>query len=91
MPAASGRFAFELDPHPERALITGHAGVPVVLETWRASGAGAVLDQLLPKKRKGLPASHLVEAALALMNGATLEPAGDNQPHRFERTIQFTP
>ena len=75
MPAASGRFAFELDRHPERALITGHAGVLVVLETWRASGAGAVLDQLLPKKRKGLPASHLVEAVLALIvaGGDTVE------------------
>lgn len=73
--ATTGRFPFELDPHPERALITPHAGVPVVLETWRASDAGAVLDQLLPKKRKGLPASHLVESALALIlaGGDTVE------------------
>ena len=44
--------------------------------------------EVLHETRPGL---GFGEAALALMNGATLEPAGDNQPHRFERTIQFTP
>lgn len=53
---------------------------------------GRVADcEVLHETRPGL---GFGEAALALMNGAMLEPtagSGDNRPHRFERTIQFTP
>lgn len=53
---------------------------------------GRVADcEVLHETRPGL---GFGEAAMALMNGATLarDPgAGDNRPYRFERTIQFTP
>ncbi|QYF87100.1 hypothetical protein [Brevundimonas sp. PAMC22021] len=47
--------------------------------------------EVLHETRPGL---GFGEAALALMNGATLEHdagASGDRPHRFERTIQFTP
>ena len=38
------RLDYELDDRIEEALITGHAGVPLVIELFRASGAAGVMD-----------------------------------------------
>ncbi len=38
------RLDFEIDVELERGLITGHAGVPGLIEAFRLSGTAAVID-----------------------------------------------
>jgi hypothetical protein len=62
------RLGYELDDRIEEALITGHAGVPLVIELFRASGAAAVMDvQVQLKQRaRGLSVSQMAESLFAL-------------------------
>ena len=57
------RLDFEIDVALETGLITGHAGVPGLIEAFRQTGAAAVIDQeIKPKMRKrGLSASQVAE------------------------------
>jgi hypothetical protein len=41
---AQTRLRFELDQRAETGFITAHAGVPLMIEAFRTSGAAAVLD-----------------------------------------------
>lgn len=62
------RLDYELDEQIEETLITAHAGVPLVIELFRASGAAAVMDgQVQVKQRaRGLSVSQMAESLFAL-------------------------
>ena len=62
------RLPFEIDQQIEESLTTGYAGVPLVMELFRVSGAaGAVDEQVRIKKRKrGASELEIVESLLAL-------------------------
>lgn len=62
------RLAFEIDVRLEDGLITGHAGIPVLIEAFRATGTAAVIDRevRLKQRKRGLSSSAMVESLLAL-------------------------
>jgi hypothetical protein len=62
------RLGYELDDRVEESLITGHAGVPLVIELFRASGAAAVMDAQvqLKQRARGLSVSQTAESLFAL-------------------------
>ena len=64
----STRLPFEIDERLEEGLITGHAGIPVLIEAFRATGTAAVIDRevKLKQRRRGLSAAEMVESLLAL-------------------------
>src|SRR4029077_10285413 len=59
---------FEIDVELETGLITGHAGVPGLIEGFRQTGTAAGIDQQvkLKNRRRGLSASAMVESLLAM-------------------------
>ena len=58
------RLDFELDVELETGLITGHAGVPGLIEAFRQTGTAAVIDReiKLKRRKRGLSTSEMVEA-----------------------------
>jgi hypothetical protein len=68
MPDTSPRWPFEIDDTIDPALVTGRAGVPLVIELFRQLGVAAAIDAHVPVKQRqrGLPPSQLVESLLAL-------------------------
>jgi len=68
MPETSPRLPFEIDDAIDPTLVTGRAGVPLVIELFRHLGVAATIDaQVLVKQRqRGLLPSQLVESLLAL-------------------------
>jgi hypothetical protein len=64
----SDRLDFEIDTELETGLITGHAGVPGLIEAFRQTGTAAVIDRevKLKSRRRGLSASEMVESLLAM-------------------------
>ena len=62
------RLDFEVDVELETGLITGHAGVPGLIEAFRQTGTAAVIDQeiKLKTRKRGLRASEVVESLLAM-------------------------
>jgi hypothetical protein len=62
------RLDFDVDVALETGLITGHAGVPGLIETFRQTGTAAVIDRQvkLNSRRRGLSASEVVESLLAM-------------------------
>src|SRR5713101_4667088 len=62
------RLDFEIDVELETGLITGHAGVPGLIEAFRQTGTAAVIDRevKLKSRRRGLSASEMVESLLAM-------------------------
>jgi len=62
------RLDFEIDVELETGLITGHAGVPGLIEAFRQTGTAAVIDREITVKRRkrGLSASEMVESLLAM-------------------------
>lgn len=65
---AERRLDFEIDEDLETGLITGHAGLPSLIEAFRQSGASAVIDGevRIKQRQRGLRASEMVESLLAL-------------------------
>lgn len=59
---------FEIDTQVDDALLTAHAGVPLAMELFRASGAAKVVDEevRLKERARGLSASQMVESLMAL-------------------------
>lgn len=59
---------FEIDERIDPALITAHAGVPLVIEVFRRVGAAQVVnDQVrLKQRQRGLTPAQLVETLVAL-------------------------
>ena len=62
------RLDFEIDVELETGLITGHAGVPGLIEAFRQTGTAAVIDReiALKSRKRGLSASEMVESLLAM-------------------------
>jgi hypothetical protein len=68
MQMGSPRLPFELDDRIDDSPITAHAGVPLVIEAFRRSGAAAEVDRLVQVKqrKRGLSASETVESLFVL-------------------------
>jgi hypothetical protein len=68
MPQDTPRLPFEIDDTIDPTLVTGRAGVPLVIELFRHLGVAATIDaQVVVKQRqRGLPPSQLVESLIAL-------------------------
>lgn len=62
------RLDFEIDVERETGLITGHAGVPGLIEAFRQTGTAAMIDRevKLKVRKRGLSASQMTESLLAL-------------------------
>ena len=68
MPQDTPRLPFEIDDAIDPTLVTGRAGVPLVIELFRHMGVAAAIDaQVRVKQRqRGLQPSQLVESLIAL-------------------------
>jgi hypothetical protein len=68
MPAPVPRLPFEIDDTIDPTLVTGRAGVPLVVELFRQLGVAATIDAEVPVKQRqrGLPPSHVIESLIAL-------------------------
>ncbi len=68
MPDTSPRLPFEIDDTIDPTLVTGRAGVPLVIELFRQLGVATTVDaQVLVKQRqRGLRPAQLVESLIAL-------------------------
>ena len=62
------RLDFEIYTELETGLITGHAGVPGLIEAFRLTGTAAVIDRevTVKQRKRGLSASAMVESLLAM-------------------------
>lgn len=62
------RLPFEVDERIDDSLVTAHAGVPLLVELFRAIGAAGVLDESvkLKSRKRGLAASEMAESLFAL-------------------------
>src|SRR5271155_2106986 len=62
------RLDFEIDVELETGVITGHAGVPGLIEAFRQTGTAAVIDRefKLNNRKRRLSASGMVESLLAM-------------------------
>lgn len=66
------RLDFELDTVVDEGLTTARAGVPLVVELFRQSGAAEVVNLRADARKKrirGLPASEIVESLFSLWTG----------------------
>ena len=68
MPKEARRLPFEIDDAIDPTLVTGRAGVPLVIELFRHLGVAATIDaQVQVKQRqRGLRPAQLVESLIAL-------------------------
>ncbi len=68
MPDTSPRLPFEIDDAIDPSLVTGRAGVPLVIELFRQLGVAATIDAQVPVKQRqrGLKPSQFVESLVAL-------------------------
>jgi hypothetical protein len=62
------RLDFEIDIELETGLITGHAGVPGLIEAFRQTGTAAVIGREVKVKsrKRGLSASEMGKSLLAM-------------------------
>src|ERR1700722_13762482 len=81
------RLEFEIDVELETGLITGHAGVPGLIEAFRQTGTAAVIDReiKLKSRKPGLSASEMVESLLAMWAGG--ERAEDLDQFRQDKAL----
>lgn len=68
MPQEPTRLPFEIDDAIDPTLVTGRAGVPLVIELFRQLGVAATIDAQIPVKhrQRGLTVSQLVESLIVL-------------------------
>ena len=68
MPDTSPRLPFEIDDTIDPALVTGRAGVPLVIELFRQLGVASTVDAqvLVKQRRRGLQPAQLVESLIVL-------------------------
>jgi hypothetical protein len=68
MPDPSPRLPFEIDTTVDPTLVTGRAGVPLVIELFRQLGVAQTIDTevAVKQRQRGLPPSQLVESLVAL-------------------------
>ena len=59
---------FEIDSEVDSSLLTAHAGVPLLVELFRTSGAAAVVEErvAIKPRQRGLKVSELAESLVAL-------------------------
>jgi len=62
------RLPFEIDPQVDPGLLTSRAGLPLLIELFRACGAADAVDAhaSVKRRRRGLTASQSVECLLSL-------------------------
>ena len=81
------RLDFEIDVALETGLITGHAGIPGLIEVFRQTGTAVIDREVKLKSRKwGLSASEMVESLLA-MRARGGERAEDFDQFRQDRAV----
>jgi hypothetical protein len=68
MPTETPRLPFEIDDTIDPTLVTGRAGVPLVIELFRQLGVAQAIDAhvAIKQRQRGLPPSQLVESLIAL-------------------------
>jgi hypothetical protein len=68
MPQETPRLPFEIDETIDPTLVTGRAGVPLVIELFRQLGVANAIDAevAVKQRQRGLPPSQLVEGLIAL-------------------------
>jgi len=68
MPDASPRLPFEIDDTIDPTLVTGRAGVPLVIELFRQLGVAQTINAevAVKQRQRGLPPSELVESLIVL-------------------------
>jgi hypothetical protein len=68
MPQDTPRLPFEIDDTIDPTLVTGRAGVPLVIELFRQLGVAQAIETHVPikQRQRGLPPSQLVESLIAL-------------------------
>jgi len=68
MPHETPRLPFEIDDTIDPTLVTGRAGVPLVIELFRQLGVAQAIDAHVPikQRQRGLPPAQLVESLIAL-------------------------
>jgi Transposase DDE domain group 1 len=68
LPPESQPLPFAIDDRIDPSLVTARAGVPLVIELFRQVGAAQVVEKhvRIKQRRRGLPASQLVETLIAL-------------------------
>jgi len=68
MPDTSPRLPFEIDDTIDPSLVTGRAGVPLVIELFRHLGVAQAIDThvTIKQRQRGLTPSQLVESLIAL-------------------------
>ncbi len=66
MPETSPRLPFEIDDAIDPPLVTGRAGVPLVIELFRQMGVAQMIDAevAVKQRQRGLPPAHLVESLI---------------------------
>src|SRR5271166_3553880 len=76
------RLDFEIDVELETGLITGHAGVPGLIEAFRQTGTAAVIDReiKLKSRKRGLSGSEMVESLLAMWAAGGERAGGESRP-----------
>lgn len=62
------RLPFEIDQEVDESLLTAHAGIPLLMEFYRASGVADVVEARcsVKQRKRGLTAAEMVESLLAL-------------------------
>jgi pimeloyl-ACP methyl ester carboxylesterase len=82
------RLDFEIDVELETGMITGHAGVPGLIEAFRQTGTAAVIDReiKLKSRKRGLRGSEMVESLLAMW-AASGERAEDLDQFRQDKAL----
>jgi hypothetical protein len=68
MPQETPRLPFEIDETIDPSLVTGRAGVPLVIELFRQLGVAATINAevAVKQRQRGLTAAELVESLVAL-------------------------
>jgi hypothetical protein len=68
MPDTSPRLPFEIDDAIDPALVTGRAGVPLVIELFRQLGVAQTIDAevVIKQRQRGLTRAQLVESLIVL-------------------------
>ena len=88
MSDASPRLPFEIDDAVDPSLVTGRAGVPLVIELFRQLGVAQAIDTevTVKQRQRGLPPAQLVESLIALWTSGG-DRCQDLTPLREDRAL----
>ncbi len=73
MPQDTPRLPFEIDDTIDPTLVTGRAGVPLVIELFRQLGVAQAIDAhvAVKQRQRGLPPSGVMESFSVMKAGKT--------------------